>query len=67
MFGKRQGSNVIDALSIHMNPDGDSGSDGEHESNDTIGVIVHDVKTSTCSRHSHCNVNDKCFCTDNSC
>ena len=28
-----------------------------------IGVIVHQVK----SQHSHCKVNDKCFCTDNSC
>ena len=32
-----------------------------------IGVIVRQVKTWTCSWHSHCNVNDKCFCTDNSC
>ena len=32
-----------------------------------IGVIVHQVKTWTCSQHSHCNVNGKCFCTDNSC
>ena len=43
----------VDTISIHMNPDGDNGSDGEQESSDTIGVIVHDVKTSTCSRHSH--------------
>ena len=33
----------------------------------TTGVIVHQVKIWTCSPHSQCNVNDKCFCTDNSC
>ena len=32
-----------------------------------IEVIVHQVKTWICSWHSHFNVNDKCFCTDNSC
>ena len=31
------------------------------------GVIVHQVKTWTFCRHSHCNVNGKCFCTGDSC
>jgi len=59
---------VIDNIIIHMNPDGDSGGDGERESSDTKDrVIVHQMMTWTCSWHSHCNVNDICFCTDNSC
>jgi len=32
-----------------------------------IGVIVQEVKKWACSWNSHCNVNDKGFCTDNSC
>jgi len=32
-----------------------------------IGVIVCQVKTWTCSQHSHCNVNYVCFCADDSC
>ena len=32
-----------------------------------IGVIVHRVKTCSCSQHSQSDVNDECFCTDNSC
>ena len=53
---------------IHMNPDDDNSGDREHESTDTEDRSdCHQVKTWTCSWHSHCNVNDKCFCTDNSC
>jgi len=59
----------IDNIIVHMNPEVDSGGDDERESSDTEDRS--DCSSSeemwTCSQHSHCNVNDICFCTDNSC
>jgi len=53
---------------IHMNPDGDNGGDSEHESTDTEdGSDCSPSEDMNLYQHSHCNVNDKCFCTDNSC
>jgi len=49
---------IIANITVHMNPDGD----GERESSDTEdrseGSSSEDMD---CSKHSHCNVNDKCF------
>jgi len=40
-----------------MNPDGDSGGDGERETSNTEDRSdCSSSETWTCSRHSHCNV-----------
>ena len=51
-----------------MNPDDDNSGDREHESTDTEDRSdCSPGEDMACSQHGRCNVNDKCFCTDNSC